>query len=169
MIWWLMFSRCFVKYLFEVFEEEVVVITSCYHSHSSDYHNCASSFIKAWTQVLRRFKSCSRRVGDSRWWGSLTMVRAGNKATPFVGQPYHKTIHHHQGTSLFPAKILQIRPLDKEFYKVTNYEKFKLVTFKNETFVEVRLTDCWKIKSAMTNSEALGIPRESVIHKSRAI
>ena len=23
-------------------------------------------------------------------WGSLTMVRAGNKATPFVGQPYHK-------------------------------------------------------------------------------
>ena len=53
-----------------------------------------NSSIKAWTQVLRRFKSCSWRVGDSRWWGSLTMVPAENKAMPFVGQPYHKTIHH---------------------------------------------------------------------------
>ena len=60
-----------------------------YH-YCSGYHNCTTSFIKAWTQVLRRFKSCSRRVGDSRWWGSLTMVPAGNKATPFVGQPYRK-------------------------------------------------------------------------------
>ena len=35
---------------------------------------------KAWIQVLCRFKSCSWRVGDSRWWGSLAMVPAGNKA-----------------------------------------------------------------------------------------
>ena len=27
--------------------------------------------------------SCSRRVGDSRWWGSLIMVPAGNKAKRF--------------------------------------------------------------------------------------
>ena len=32
------------------------------------------------TQVLRRFKPCSQRVGDSWWWGSLTMVPAGNQA-----------------------------------------------------------------------------------------
>ena len=32
------------------------------------------------TQVLRRFKPCSQRVGDPWWWGSLTMVPAGNKA-----------------------------------------------------------------------------------------
>ena len=60
---------------------------------SIGYQHCTTSFIKAWTQVLRRFKSCSRRVGDSRWWGSLTMVPAENKAntfTPFVGQPDHK-------------------------------------------------------------------------------
>ena len=38
------------------------------------YHYCTTSFNQAWTQVLRRFKPCSRRVGDSRWWGSLTMV-----------------------------------------------------------------------------------------------
>ena len=37
------------------------------------------------------FKPCSWRVGDSGWWGSLTMVPAGNKTkTPFVGHPYHK-------------------------------------------------------------------------------
>ena len=34
-------------------------------------------------QVLRRFKSCSRLAGDSRWWGSLTMTSAGNKAKRF--------------------------------------------------------------------------------------
>ena len=56
----------------------------------SGYHYCTTSFIKARTQALRRFKPCSWRVGDSRWWGSLTMVPAGNKAAPFIGQPYHK-------------------------------------------------------------------------------
>ena len=44
------------------------------------YHYCTTSFNKVWTQVLRRFKSCSRRVGDSRWWGSLKIVPGGNKA-----------------------------------------------------------------------------------------
>ena len=56
----------------------------------SGYHYCKTSFIKARTQALRRFKPCSWRVGDSRWWRSLTMVPIGNKAAPFVGQPYHK-------------------------------------------------------------------------------
>ena len=41
----------------------------------SGYHYCTTSFNKAWTQVLHRFKSCLRHVRDSRWWGSLTMVR----------------------------------------------------------------------------------------------
>ena len=49
----------------------------------SGYYYCTISFNKAWTLVLRRFKSYSRRVGDSRWWGTLTMVPAGNKAKPF--------------------------------------------------------------------------------------
>ena len=54
------------------------------------YHNYTTSFIKTWTQALRRLKSCSRLVGDSQWWESLTVVPAGNKATPFVGQSYDK-------------------------------------------------------------------------------
>ena len=33
----------------------------------SSYHYCTTSFNKASTQVLRRLKSCSQRVGDSRW------------------------------------------------------------------------------------------------------
>ena len=51
---------------------------------------------KFWTHVLRRFKSWSRRVGVSRWWGSLTMVPAGNKAKRFSSVNHtKKTIHHH--------------------------------------------------------------------------
>ena len=33
----------------------------------SGYHYCTTSFNKARTQVLRSFKSCWQRVGDSRW------------------------------------------------------------------------------------------------------
>ena len=58
------------------------------------------------TQVLRRFKPCSRSVGDSRWWGSLTMVPAGNKATPFVGQPYHKNNSSSSSSPIFSSNII---------------------------------------------------------------
>ena len=63
----------------------------------SGYHYFTTSFNKAWTQVLRRFKFCSWRVGDSRWWESLTVVLAGNKAKR-LSTIIHttKTIHHHQ-------------------------------------------------------------------------
>ena len=62
----------------------------------SGYHYCTTSFNQSWTQVLRRLKPCLRRVGDSWWWGSLTMVQAGNKAKCLLSV-YHttKTIHHH--------------------------------------------------------------------------
>ena len=50
----------------------------------------------AWTQVLRRFKSCSWRVRDSRWWESLTMAPAGNKAKGLSSVNHTtKTIHYH--------------------------------------------------------------------------
>ena len=62
----------------------------------SGYDYCRTPFNKAWTQVLRRFKSCLQRVGDSRWWGSLTMVPAGNKAKRLLSVNHiTKTIHHH--------------------------------------------------------------------------
>ena len=46
----------------------------------SGYHYCTSSFNEALTQVLPKFKPCSRRVGDSRWWGFLKIVTDRNKA-----------------------------------------------------------------------------------------
>ena len=66
-------------------------------------------FNKAWTQVLRRIKSCSWRVGDSRWWRSLTMVPAGNKAkclssvnhtTKIIHRHHHQAKLEHTGFSL---------------------------------------------------------------------
>ena len=43
-----------------------------------------------------KVKSCSQRVRYSRWWGSLTMVPAGNKAKRLSSVNHSaKTIHHH--------------------------------------------------------------------------
>ena len=59
------------------------------------YHYCITSFNKAWTQVLRRFKSWSRCIGYSRWWGSLTMFPAGKKVIHLSSANHTtKTIHH---------------------------------------------------------------------------
>ena len=46
--------------------------------------------------VLSRFKPNSRRFGNLRWWGSLTMVPVGNKAKRLSSVNHTtKTIHHH--------------------------------------------------------------------------
>ena len=66
----------------------------------SGYHYCTLSFYKAWNRVLRRFKSCSRHVGDSRLWGCLTMVLAGNKARRLSSVNHAtKTIHQFNSTT----------------------------------------------------------------------
>ena len=67
----------------------------------SGYHYSMILFNKAWTTVLHRFISCSRRVPESRWWGSLTVVPAGNKAKRLLSVNHTtKTIHHqHQRRS----------------------------------------------------------------------
>ena len=64
------------------------------------YPYCTTSFNQAWTQVFRRFKPCWRRVRESRWWGSLTMFPAENKAK-WLSSANHsaKTIHHHHATT----------------------------------------------------------------------
>ena len=74
----------------------------------SGYHCCTTSFNETWTQVLRKFKSCLRRVGDLRWWGSLTTVPAGNKVKRLSSVNHSlKTIHHHYHDSLaFTKKLL---------------------------------------------------------------
>ena len=58
------------------------------------YHSCTTSFSKVWAYVLRRLISCSRRVRDLRWWGSLTMVPARNKAKHLLSVNHTmKSIH----------------------------------------------------------------------------
>ena len=62
------------------------------------------------TQVLCRFKSCSRRVGDSRWWGSLTMVPARNKAKRLSSVNHTtKTIHHHHHHHHHQGQVMIIK------------------------------------------------------------
>ena len=62
----------------------------------SGYHYGTTSFNKSWTQVLPRLNSCLRLVGDLRWWESLRVVPAGNKAKRLSSvNHYIKTIHHH--------------------------------------------------------------------------
>ena len=73
--------------------------TSMYWYKCSGCHYRTTSFNETRTQVLRRFKSSSRRVGDSRRWGSLKMVSAENKAILLLPVSHTtKTIYcrHHQ-------------------------------------------------------------------------
>ena len=86
------------------------------------YHCCLTSFIKVRTQVLRRFKSCSRLVGDLRWWGSLTIIPAGNKARRLSSVNHTtKAIHYHHHTcrhACFPEfQVILRTPVFKNIYK----------------------------------------------------
>ena len=68
---------------FIVWHRVVVVITTAQFQPS---RNSGSAQVR----------TCSQHVRDSRWWGSLTMVPAGNK-TKCLSSVNHttKTIHHH--------------------------------------------------------------------------
>ena len=82
----------------------------------SGYHYCTTSFNKVWTQVRRRFISCSWRVGDSQWWGSLTMVPAGNKAKRLSSVNHTtKTIHHHHHHVWYLVRYLVAHPIFRYF------------------------------------------------------
>ena len=63
------------------------------------YHFCTTSFNKIWTRIPRRFKSCSKRVGDLRWRKTRTMVRLEIRRKRFLSINYTaKIIHHHHQT-----------------------------------------------------------------------
>ena len=80
----------------------------------SAHHYCTTSFNEIWTQVLCKLKSCSQRVGDSRWWGSLTMVPPGNKAKRLSWVNHTtKTInhyHHHNFSSIWRCLLKLLFP-----------------------------------------------------------
>ena len=59
-------------------------------SQCSIYHYCTTSFNRAWTQVLRRFKSCLWCAKGLPW----SQVEIWHKI--FVDQPFCKNNCHHQ-------------------------------------------------------------------------
>ena len=87
---------------------------------SSGCHYCTTSFNKVWTQVLCRFKSCSWRVGDARWWGSRTMVPAGNKAKSLSSVNHTtKTIHHHYHHHHHHSVVFKLK--SSSFFQYSNF------------------------------------------------
>ena len=74
------------------------------------YHYCTTLFNLAWTQVLRRLKSCSRCVRHLRWGRSLTMTPAGN-TTGLLSSVTHttKTNYHHQSLDKSIQYIRKLR------------------------------------------------------------
>ena len=72
LIWWnVKHFSCF-KLSLDVLLIRTLAPSPC----CSGCHYCTTSFNKAWTDILCRLKSCSRRLRDLRWWESLTVVPA---------------------------------------------------------------------------------------------
>ena len=99
-----------VYWLVYTFESFKLITTTPW---CSGYHYCTTSFNKVWTQILRRFKPCSRRVGDLRGWESLTMVllEIRRKRLSSVNHTT-KTIHQHHhlrtDTYFFPQPFVTL-------------------------------------------------------------
>ena len=94
-------NQVFTRNFLEMFSLNFSKKTSCawlvgkYHRNNDDNELFFWGMVD-WSQALRRLKFCSRRVGDPRWWGSLTMVTAGNKAKRLSPVNHTtKTIYHH--------------------------------------------------------------------------
>ena len=80
---------------------DLVVVVWC-----SGYHYCTTLFNKAWTQVLRKHKFCSRCVGYSRWWGLWQRSRLEIRLNAFRRSTVQRKlfiiiiIYHHYGEGL---------------------------------------------------------------------
>ena len=100
---------------------------------------------KAWIQVLCRFKSCSWRVGDSRWWGSLAMVPAGNKAKLL----FISTISQNNSSSSSPWVL---RTWECFFYPQVCFTLHSFLLLKaslpwgRQFNLKVTRTSCWSLK-----------------------
>ena len=72
-----------------------------------------------------RFKPCWQRVGDSQWWGSLTMVLAGNKAKHLLSvnhttKSIHHHHHHHHHHHIFTKTFIEIHHLSQKIWIFTS-------------------------------------------------
>ena len=90
----------------------------------SGYHYCTTSCPEAWTQVLCKFKSCSRHVGDLRWWESLTMVPAGNTAKRLSSVNHPPKIIHQLHQNVKVKNVYPCRYLLQPVLSLTNFDRF---------------------------------------------
>ena len=86
-------------------------------SWCSGYHYSTNSFIKAWTQVLRRLKYCSHvseiRNGEDQWQWSRLEIRlrllSVNHTTKAIHHHhYHHHHHHHHLWDSNPGTVLSL-------------------------------------------------------------
>ena len=81
-------------------------------------------------RLLRMLKPCSRRVRDSRWWGSLTMVPTGNKAERHSSVNHTtKTIHQFNSSRINNWTIFYLTWFDLvlSFYFLTSRFFYKSI------------------------------------------
>ena len=95
-----------------------------------------------WTQVLCRFKSCSRCVGDLQWWWSLTIAPVGNKAKRLS---YHKNnTAIYNMTATIPQKqfitiIIKIEIFESSSYRCCVFKLVELGDYKNSSIRYLKL------------------------------
>ena len=103
------------------------------------YHYYSISFNKILTQFLWQLKSCLQHVGDSQWWGPLTMVPAGNKAKCFL--LVNHTIENNSSSSV-STKTLEATLFIQHFYPAPSG-----LFSANICFIEIFFLTYTKIKS----------------------
>ena len=77
-----------------------LILSLCKEQHfCSCYHYCTTSFNKAWTQALRRFKSCSLmseiRDGEDLWQWSEMLNAFSLSSVNHTAKTIHHHHHHH--------------------------------------------------------------------------
>lgn len=82
----------------------------------SGNHCRTISFNKAWAQIMRRFQTCTRSVGDSWWWESLKMAQAGNQAKCL------SSVNHTEKNN--SSLSLTLRTIRNPFNHITHFNNF---------------------------------------------
>ena len=130
-----------------------VILYSYFSWNKSNLIYSNLKFIKAWTQVLCKFKSYLQRVVDLQWWGSLTMVPAGNKAKHFL------LVNHTIKTIFHDQKILVIL--------IVNFQSLMLdqaAAYETPSFWKY---DCWLVVKIILSclSGSVALSQLNPIHK----
>ena len=111
----------------------------------SGYHYCTTLFSKTSTQVMRRFKSRLRRVGELQCWESLTVVPAGNKA-------WRLSPVNHSAKTIYDSSssIFSLSSQEGEYRLQFKKEPTTCYAFLNPTFL-------WSVKQKYCISKRITV------------